>query len=288
MGTTGPMALPIPVDWRGPIDAFTQWLAAAGKSAETLRLRRVHLERLARDLRPLGPFDVTTLDLLGWMQAQNWAIETRRANRGTLRTFYKWAAQGGLMDHNPADALPVVRPAPPRPRPATEIQLGEALASAGARERLMVRLAAEVGLRRAEVAGLHSRDLAETPCGWEITVHGKGGRTRVLPLPDGLASQLRALEPGWVFPSPNGGHLTPAYVAKKVSDLLPPGVTMHALRHRFATEVYNLDRDVFAVQELLGHSSPVTTRRYVKVADGTLRSSVQRLADMSSARWAGR
>lgn len=49
---------------------------------------------------------------------------------------------------------------------------------------------------------------------------------------------------------------------------------MHALRHRFATRVYNVDRDVFAVQILLGHSSPATTQRYVQINDTALRRLV--------------
>ncbi|WP_292702628.1 tyrosine-type recombinase/integrase, partial [Microbacterium sp. 69-10] len=60
-----------------------------------------------------------------------------------------------------------------------------------------------------------------------------------------------------------------------VSRLLPPGVTMHALRHAFATRTYNVNRDVFAVQQLLGHSSAATTQRYVQVSDDSLRALVE-------------
>jgi len=50
---------------------------------------------------------------------------------------------------------------------------------------------------------------------------------------------------------------------------------MHALRHAFATRTYNVNRDVFAVQQLLGHSSAATTQRYVQVSDDSLRALVE-------------
>jgi site-specific recombinase XerD len=50
---------------------------------------------------------------------------------------------------------------------------------------------------------------------------------------------------------------------------------MHALRHRFATKAYNIDRDVFTVQQLLGHASPETTQRYVQVSDINMRRLVE-------------
>lgn len=53
---------------------------------------------------------------------------------------------------------------------------------------------------------------------------------------------------------------------------------MHQLRHRFATRAYSVDRDVFTVQELLGHASPATTRRYVLVPRSALRATVKAVA----------
>ncbi|HET6299160.1 MAG TPA: site-specific integrase, partial [Kribbella sp.] len=50
--------------------------------------------------------------------------------------------------------------------------------------------------------------------------------------------------------------------------------TGHSLRHRFASAAYAVDRDLRAVQELLGHSKPETTARYVATPDGALRAAV--------------
>ncbi|HEY0701064.1 MAG TPA: tyrosine-type recombinase/integrase [Micromonospora sp.] len=215
--------------------------------------------------------------LVAWHQDQAWAIETRRAHRTTQRRFYGWAVTQGLIECSPALALPPVRPATPRPRPTPDQAYRAALAAAGPRERLMIRLAAEAGLRRAEVAAVHpERDLVEDLDGWSLWVHGKGGRDRLVPLPASLAAALLRLPAGWAFPGDDGGHLSPRWVGRLVTDLLPGEWTMHSLRHRAGTRWWRTSGgDMFAVQELLGHASPVTTRVYVRVDADRLRRTVE-------------
>jgi len=62
------------------------------------------------------------------------------------------------------------------------------------------------------------------------------------------------------------------------SDALGNGVTMHQLRHRFATMAYAVDTDVLVVQRLLGHASPATTQRYVRTDDRAARRTVKAVA----------
>lgn len=78
-----------------------------------------------------------------------------------------------------------------------------------------------------------------------------------------------------MFPGKVDGHVSAHTMGTLVSRLLPEGVTMHALRHRFATTTYHVDRDVFSVQKLLGHASPQTTQGYVAVNDSNLRRLVE-------------
>ena len=199
---------------------------------------------------------------------------TRPVLRAALRTFYGWAHASGRLDHNPAGLLPPIRPARHAPRPAPERAVADALLSADDRQRLMVLLAVREGLRRGEIARVHSDDLIEEAGGWSLRVHGKGDKIRVVPLSDDVALELMVLPSGWAFPGQVDGHLSPEYVGKLVSRLLPDGWTTHTLRHRFATNAYAGQRDLFAVQTLLGHSSPETTRRYVHVPDESLRAAV--------------
>jgi site-specific recombinase XerD len=278
LGASGPLPEPVPPAWDTALRMFAREERASGRSEQTIGLRTAQLCRLARDLHPLEPFTVSFYDLVEWMAAHTWAVETRRSHRSTLRTFYAWALEAGHVTTDPAARLPKTGVGLPNPHPASETSVHFAILTATPRERLMVRLSAELGMRRVEVCRVHSRDLVDDDSGWSLLVHGKGARDRLLPLPYELAAELRDLPPGWAFPSDRGGHLSAPYVGKLVSRLLPEGITMHALRHRFATRAWALEHDVFTVQQLLGHASPETTRRYVAVSNQQLRSTVQTLA----------
>jgi len=199
----------------------------------------------------------------------------------SLRSFYGWGRVMGHIDVDPSTDLPKVQPGTPRPRPAPELVYREALLRADDRERLILRLAAEVGLRRAEIAQVHSDDLERDLLGWSLVVHGKGQRERVVPIPTALAVQLRERGYGWAFPGSDHGHLSPRWVGKLSTRLLEGKWTLHTLRHRFATQAYNIDRDLFVVQTILGHASPATTRRYVRVDDDRLRATVENIGARS-------
>ncbi|GAB3168953.1 hypothetical protein GCM10027059_32870 [Myceligenerans halotolerans] len=106
-------------------------------------------------------------------------------------------------------------------------------------------------------------------------MHGKGSRRRTLPVPDDLAAILRGAGDGYLFPSPNGGHLTPHWVGTLVSRALADGTTMHQLRHLCATEIHEETRDLRLVQTILGHASVATTQRYVAVEDTRIREALE-------------
>lgn len=263
--------------WSIAIADFLAFLAVAGSPVSTIETRRQHLNRCARRIG-VDPWQVGGVDLLRYVGEAEWSSETRRGHRSTLRVFYAWAVETGRVGASPALVLPKVPPAPPRPKPTPDHAYTNALAVASRRERLMLRLGAEVGLRRAEVAQVHSRDLFEDLTGWSLVVHGKGGKERLMPITDGIAVELRLLPRGFAFPGRDHGHLSPRWVGTMVGRLLPEGHTMHGLRHRFATRSYEVDRDLAVVQELLGHASPATTRRYVAVGRDRLRATVEAAA----------
>jgi integrase len=138
----------------------------------------------------------------------------------------------------------------------------------------MAMLAAYGGLRCAEIAQvLPARDLV----GDELTIHGKGGKVRAVPvLHAKLLGRLRldALRGGWAFPNGRGGHLSPGHVSRLLSEALPGGWTGHTLRHRMGTAAYRGTRDLLAVSQLLGHARVDTTQRYVLLPDDALRAAV--------------
>jgi integrase len=225
------------------------------------------------------PWHLTGEQLRDYAAARSWMPETRRSRRTTFRSFWRWAISTGLTSQNVAEHLPVVSASAPDPRPVPDDVYRLALATATPRERIMLRLAGDCGLRRGEVSRIHSRDLVQDLVGWSLTVHGKGGRTRLVPLTDRLAHELRDLEPGWAFPGQDHGHLSPRWVGRIIATLLTDGWTMHKLRHRAATRVYQASAgDTFVVQDFLGHASPATTRRYVRVPSAAIRRAVLQAA----------
>ena len=268
------------VEWAAAIAGFVVALRAAGRPQSTLALRSYQLRRLAVGVAPCGPWEVTGGQLVDWAGSQEWAPETLRSWRSAARGFYRWAHACGYVQVDPALALPSVKPTDPNPRPAPEDAYRLALARACPRTRLILRLAAELGLRRGEVARVRGDDLERDLGGWTLVVLGKGGRVRRLPVTDGLAAAIRRAAPGggFVLPGQVAGHLSPHYVGKLASRVLPDAWAMHSLRHRFATAAYQVDRDLLTVQQLLGHASPVTTRRYVRVPDDAARRTVAAVA----------
>lgn len=261
--------------WHPLIIGWVQWLTAAGRSHETIRLRRHQLYRLA-EAHPDGP-DLTADELVVWLASQAWAPETRRAMRSAIRGFYRWAVRAGHLDRDPSVDLPAIRATDPPPRPAPEAVVAAGLGSPESRVRLMVALAARQGLRRAEIAAIHSDDVVQDLLGWSLRVRGKGGRVRVVPLHDDVAGMLRDRPPGWAFPS-RSGHLSAGHVGKLIAGALPGAWTAHPLRHRFGTVAYAGSRDLLAVQQLMGHARPETTRRYIRLSDAALRSAVRAAA----------
>ncbi|MFC8387041.1 tyrosine-type recombinase/integrase [Nocardia sp. NPDC057272] len=270
----GPAPWKTPAGWADALETFVSHLRARGASKATIRLRTRHIQRLSRTIGAAGPDDLTRDQLLAWAGEQDWQIETRRSYYQSIRAFYGVGVGMGYAAENVADVLPVVPMSAPDPRPTPIKVYRRALNIAVPRERLMLRLSAEAGMRRAEVAQAHSRDLVEDDDGYWIRVHGKGGKVRYVPLVDDLAEELRAAGHGYYFPGRNGGHLSAGYVGVLVTRLLEDGNTMHKLRHMFGTRTYRVHRDLFVVQELLGHANANTTRRYVKLRPEDLRSTV--------------
>jgi integrase/recombinase XerC len=281
----------VPPQWAGMIDDYLISLAAVGQRETTIDVRRDHLSRIARGLG-CPPEAVTGELLVDWFGRQtHWALETRRGYRSASRGFFAWAYKTGRVSVYLGDEISKVRQIQARPRPAPDQAWRTALIAADTRVTLMVRLAGEAGLRRAEVAQVHYRDLIDGVDGAQLLVHGKGGKKRVVPLSDSLAGLLRLGAAGhtpgqpvdgWLFPTGPGGHLTPHYVGELVDRVLPDGYTMHTLRHRFATRAYRGTRNLRAVQVLLGHASIATTERYVAVDDSEIRAAMMAASDQTA------
>ncbi|MEL7197118.1 MAG: tyrosine recombinase XerC [Pseudomonadota bacterium] len=171
-------------------------------------------------------------------------------------------------------------PRPVTPDDAVNIaELVEGSASegwVGIRDRAVLLLMYGSGLRIAETLSLLGRDV---PLGETLSVTGKGGKQRIVPvLPitrDAVAEYVAAcplpLAPDEaLFRGAKGGPLSPGMVQKAVARArkalgLPDTATPHALRHSFATHLLGAGADLRSLQELLGHASLGSTQIYTKV-----------------------
>lgn len=255
------------------VKAWTTWLLAAGQPETTIGLRTYHVRRVLREVAK-NPWTLSVDDLVTYLGAQAWSPETRRSYRASLRAFYLWAQATGRRQDNPALLIPPISLPRGVPRPTPETIYQTAVLESPERTRLMIQLAAKCGLRRGEISRLARDDVVEDLLGYSLVIHGKGGHVRRLPLVDAaLVEDLRAMPPGWLFPSSSkpGEHLTPAHVGVLVSRALPVGWACHTLRHRCATVAYWSTKDIRAVQELLGHAKTETTMRYTLVRPDDLR-----------------
>ncbi|RMD47035.1 MAG: tyrosine recombinase XerC [Alphaproteobacteria bacterium] len=285
------------------LEAWLGALAAReGRAAHTLAAYRRDLADFLAFLRGHlgGPVDGAALRTVG--RAEMRAFIARQRLRGlaprsvarqlsAVRGFYRWFGEraGFLPDAVLSVRAPRVRPRLPRPVPREGalgmIDAAAAPAAAGdwvaARDAAVLALLYGSGLRISEALGLRRRD---APLGEAITVRGKGGRERrvpVLPVTRALVDRYLALLPrplppeGPLFIGVRGGPLGPRMVQKTVEKLraalgLAPDATPHALRHAFATHLLEAGGDLRAIQELLGHASLSTTQVYTGVDQARL------------------
>jgi integrase/recombinase XerD len=144
------------------------------------------------------------------------------------------------------------------------------------RNRIALATSYASGLRVSELVALRVEDIDSA----RMLIHvrqGKGQKDRIVPLSEALLAALRdywrALRPegGWLFPSPEGDKPINVHTiqnacrdARRAAGLKKP-VTVHTMRHSFATHLLEAGTDLRTVQALLGHSSLSTTAIYTHV-----------------------
>lgn len=147
------------------------------------------------------------------------------------------------------------------------------------KHRCLLALAYGAGLRVSEVVNLKAKDI-DLDRNLIVVREGKGGKDRIVLLPEKLFAELRALVgekngSEILFESERGGTLTTRTVQKVFEHALrKTGIlkeaSFHSLRHSFATHCLENGVDVRYVQTLLGHSNIRTTQRYTRVSQTSL------------------
>jgi len=264
-------------------DGIAQFLAAKaaeGASPKTIEWYRMVLGRAARDLgAERGLEALTPAELRTWLLRLRETlapISVAGYVRG-LKAFGRWCAAEEVGD--PRALRMLGRPRVPHKlvEPLSDDALRRLLDAAGVRDRAIVLLFLDTGLRLSEVAGLRPCDLR--PDG-SVKVLGKGARERIVPVGTAARHALLAylrqedgVDPaGSVFRTHGGRRLGARGVQQVFKRLkaragIPGRCSPHTLRHTFARAFLVNGGDAFTLQRMLGHTTLDMVKRYVALAD---------------------
>lgn len=222
-------------------------------------------------------------------------MEASSVNRrlSALRSFYKYLRRVGLVNINPMEK--VVAPKKKRPLPyfVRESEMDRLLeltaedrSFKGVRDRLILMMFYETGIRRAELLGM--TDASVDLIAKQIKVTGKRNKQRIVPFGKELESEINAYRTAreetlgrqafpTLFVTDEGAPMNETQVSKIVKDNLSKVTTIkkrspHVLRHSFATAMLNNHADLTSIQKLLGHESVATTEIYTHVSFEELKS----------------
>lgn len=260
----------------------------------TVSAYRRDLTRYLDGLAPgADPFDRDELrDHLSQRLRDGASRRTVARNLASLRAWCRWLQRIDVLDHDPAAALPALKPERPLPEVFGEEELAAAIEALpvdefeSCRDRLILELLYTSGMRLSELAALDLRDLQ----GDTLIVMGKGRKERMLPI-GGPARRLvecwrplrrglllekgRDEEPALLVNS-RGTRLSGRGIQRAVARTLARlgggrRLSPHVIRHSFATHMLDHGADLRVVQELLGHASLSTTQIYTHLSAARLK-----------------
>ena len=287
-------------------DAFRTHLEANGHSRHTIGSYLHDLGMLAEALGSTAELGaIGTNDLARFLTS---APVTRKADgspkapgsvdkvKTSLKAFFRWAHEGGLAEANPAAAIRLKhhrRPAPDVLTTPEKRRLVKAIDQTrgpkAERDAVLIDLILNTGLRVSEVLGLDLADVNVPEK--QLTVAAKGGETHKVFLNARTRSRLGAylkkrkkvlVESQAVFLSNRRHRLSVRQAQVIVEDWLARAgiakkVTVHGLRHTFATHLLERTGNLRTVQEALRHRNIATTVRYTHQPSEALAEALEAL-----------
>ncbi|MGE0030977.1 MAG: tyrosine-type recombinase/integrase [Steroidobacteraceae bacterium] len=249
---------------------------------------------------PLPPQAVAARDVLAYLEYLRRERDNGDAavNRAVtiLRSFYRAiVAMGHLApDANPLAGFPTVKAAPRKLPVTLDLEQVERLLAGpradtvlGVRDRALLALLYATGIRASECSSLSCSQVDLRAL--RITVHGKGGHERTLPLNEQVAAVLQdyvnargpALPGVPFFRSRRGRALSRNAVFERVRTWgirtrISKPLSPHRLRHTFATHLVRAGVGLVTIRDLLGHRLITSTQIYLHVTAHDLRSAADR------------
>ncbi len=274
------------------VGKFLRALQERNASAHTIKAYRTDLAQFSEYAGPQGWGDIDHVLIRGYLASlyERGLSKTSVARAlAALRSLYKWLAQEGEVEQNPAALVATPRLPKKLPRVPTIEEVNSVLDSAmpecsafEERDRSILELLYGCGIRNSELVGINLDDIR-----WSnevILVRGKGRKERYVPFGDSAKLALLAYLPQRqrvlretrrtnekaLLINLRGARLTPRSVGRIVKRIavargLSPDVHPHTLRHAFGTHMLEEGADLRAIQEMLGHERLSTTQRYTQL-----------------------
>ena len=288
------------------IEAFLEMMSAErGAARNTIAAYRRDLADYAEFLAGTGTRLATAarrqvVAYLELVAAQGLSAASSARRLSAIRQFHKFLCADNVRADDPTRivASPRTRRALPKVLSVAEVDrlltTAETQANAGASDRqqaaglrlyVLLELLYATGMRVSELVGLKRAAVMRDAS--YLTITGKGGRERIVPVNDRTRDAIKAylgtLPPGpWLFPAGGEeGHLGRQVFARDLKGLAGRAgigadrVTPHVLRHAFASHLLAGGADLRVVQTLLGHADISTTQIYTHVLDEKLRALVE-------------
>jgi integrase/recombinase XerC len=274
------------------IEKFLQSLRQRNASVHTIKAYTGDLDNFAayvgsRNWRSID--HLTIRGFLSHLYEKNLEKTSVARALAAVRSFYRWLAQEGVVEQNPAALVSTPRLPKKLPRVPSIEEVNTVLdgqmpevASFPERDRLMFELLYGCGIRNSELIGINLDDIRLSS--EAILIRGKGKKERYVPFGDSvkaaLASYLPARQQMLVERKKNatallinqrGGRLTTRSVGRIIKKIavakgLSPDVHPHTLRHAFGTHMLEEGADLRSIQEMLGHERLSTTQRYTQLS----------------------
>jgi integrase/recombinase XerC len=282
-------------------DDFLRHLQESNASAHTIKAYTGDLDVFAAYIgtRPWKTIDhIAIRGFLSHLYDKGLSKTSVARALAAVRSLYRWLAQEGLVEQNPAKLVSTPRLPKKLPRVPTIEEMNFVLdgkmpevASFPERDRLMLELLYGCGIRNSELVGINLGDISLS--NEAILIRGKGKKERYVPFGGSalaalvvylpwrqqllatLSNRLKKTMPAKGMPAllvnQRGGRLTTRSVGRIVKRIavakgLSPEVHPHTLRHAFGTHMLEEGADLRAIQELLGHERLATTERYTQLS----------------------
>ena len=261
-------------------DAAVRWLSTYVATSRSPKGQRLAALRVQRYLDPgLGHFLVRKIQIedlrryrlflerSGFLSPQTVAHVLSDA-----RCFFNWCRDSGLTDQVPIPRrlLPRIQERPPDRLSDEEIARAVVIPDPYG---FIVRLGLATGLRWGELVRAQTTDVER---GMLVVAQTKSGRIRRIPLSQDLLEEIR-LRVGRLVPYAPSCCGAFARMVRKLSGLRR--FHAHRLRHTFACRWLERGGSLAALQDILGHSSIVTTQRYARLSDDLIQREAARLGE---------